>query len=136
MTSVIDISSLPNSTFKEVTALPFIPHGISVVVSAPAIFQYTAEATPDRHLEGAAFLSADSKGATKDDAGEVLSKRLIELMRDTNIPNGLNAVGFEQSHIKALAESSFRQTRAIANAPRDSNLVDLENMYGGALSYW
>ena len=115
---------------------PFIPHGISVVVSAPAIFKYTAEATPDRHLEGAAFLNADAKGATQDEAGEVLSKRLIELMRDTHIPNGLTGVGFEQSHVKALAESSFRQQRAIANAPRDSNLTDLENMYQGALSYW
>lgn len=115
---------------------PFIPHGISVVVSAPAIFRYTAEATPERHLEGAAFLNADAKGATKDEAGEVLSKRLIELMRDTHIPNGLTGVGFGQSHVKALAESSFRQQRAIANAPRDSNLTDLENMYQGALSYW
>ncbi len=117
-------------------ASPFVPHGISVVVSAPSIFNYTAAATPERHLEGAGFLGADSKDATKDEAGEVLSKRLIELMRNTHIPNGLNGVGFDQTHVKALAESSFRQQRAIANAPRDSNLVDLENMYSNALSYW
>ncbi len=117
-------------------ASPFIPHGISVIVSAPSIFKYTAAAEPERHLEGAAFLSADAKGATPDEAGEVLSKRLVELMRDTHIPNGLKGVGFGESHVKALAESSFRQQRAIANAPRDSNLVDLENMYSGALSYW
>lgn len=115
---------------------PFIPHGISVIVSAPSIFNYTAAATPERHLEGAGFLSADIKNASNDDAGEVLSKRLVELMRDTNIPNGLNGVGFQQSQVKSLAESSFRQQRAIANAPRESNLVDLENMYNGALSYW
>ncbi len=115
---------------------PFIPHGISVVVSAPAIFRYTAEATPERHMEGAHYLSADTKGATIDDAGEVLSKRLMQLMRDTHMPNGLNGVGFQAEHVKALAESSVRQARAIANAPRDSNLVDLENMYSNALSYW
>ena len=115
---------------------PFVPHGISVVVSAPAIFKYTAAAEPQRHLEGAAYLQADSQGATPDEAGEVLSKRIIELMRATNVPNGLTGVGFDASHVKALAESSFRQQRAIANAPRDSNLVDLENMYSGALSYW
>ena len=117
-------------------ASPFVPHGISVVVSAPSIFNYTAAATPERHLEGAGFLGADAKGATKDEAGEVLSKRLIELMRNTQIPNGLNGVGFDQAHVSALAESSFRQQRAIANAPRESNLTDLENMYSGALSYW
>ncbi len=117
-------------------ASPFIPHGISVVVSAPSIFKYTADAQPERHMEGATFLGADTKGASVQDAGEVLSKRLIELMRATHIPNGLNAVGFDEGHINALAESSFRQQRAIANAPRESNLVDLENMYRGALSYW
>ena len=117
-------------------ASPFVPHGISVVVSAPAIFRYTAEATPRRHLEGAQYLLADAGGATPDDAGEVLAKRLIELMRDTHIPNGLNGVGFNASHVKALAASSVRQGRAIANAPRDSNLVDLENMYANAMSYW
>ena len=87
-------------------------------------------------MEAANFLAADSKGATQDDAGEVLSNRLIELMRDTNVPNGLSGVGFDKSHIKILAESSARQKRAIANAPRESNLTDLENMYSGALSYW
>jgi len=115
---------------------PFIPHGISVIVNAPSIFRYTAEAEPARHLEGAAFLGADAKGATPDDAGEVLARRLIELMRRTGMPNGLTGVGFDESHIDALAASSFRQTRAIGNAPRDSNQVDLENMYRGALSYW
>ncbi len=115
---------------------PFVPHGISVIVSAPAIFRYTAEAQPQRHLEGAAFLCADNKGATPDDAGEVLSTRIIELMRATNIPNGLGGVGFGAEHVKALAESSYRQSRAIANAPRESNLTDLENMYSNAISYW
>lgn len=115
---------------------PFVPHGISVIVSAPSIFQYTAAATPERHLEGAEFLGADSKGATVDDAGEVLSKRLIQLMKDTNMPNGLTDIGFSEKDIKAMAESSNRQQRAINNAPRDSNLVDIENMYAGALRYW
>ena len=115
---------------------PFIPHGISVIVNAPSIFRYTAQATPERHLQGAQYLQADAKGATPDDAGEVLAKRLIELMKATDMPNGISAVGFNESHIDALTRSSSRQARAIANAPRDSNLVDIENMYRGALSYW
>ena len=115
---------------------PFIPHGISVIVTAPSIFRYTAKATPDRHLEGADCLMADAKGATPDDAGEVLSKRLIELMKATNMPNGISAVGFDETRLDALTNSSIRQGRAIANAPRESNQVDIENMYRGALTYW
>lgn len=115
---------------------PFIPHGISVIVNAPSIFRYTAEATPERHLEGAALLLADAQGATPDDAGEVLAKRMVSLMKATHMPNGLTALGFEDSHVAALAASSIRQGRAIGNAPRASNQVDLENMYRGALRYW
>ncbi|ASJ76694.1 hydroxyacid-oxoacid transhydrogenase [Granulosicoccus antarcticus] len=117
-------------------ASPFVPHGISVIVNAPSIFLYTAAATPLRHLEGAACLLADARGATPDEAGEVLSKRLISLMNATHMPNGLRGIGFDESHITALAGSSIRQGRAIANAPRESNLVDMENMYRNALSYW
>lgn len=115
---------------------PFIPHGISVIVNAPAIFKYTAEAAPHRHLEGATHLRADARGATADDAGEVLANRMIELMKATGMPNGLRAIGFNEDNVTALAASSIRQGRAIANAPRESNLVDLENMYRDALAYW
>lgn len=115
---------------------PFVPHGISVAVSAPAIFKYTAEATPERHLEAAGFLDADQQGATRDDAGEVLATRIIQLMKDCNLPNGLSGVGFSQQDVKALAASSIRQKRAILNAPRESNVDDLESMYSNALQYW
>jgi len=115
---------------------PFVPHGISVIVNAPAIFRYTADGAPQRHLEAAVLTGADTAGATLDEAGEILANRLVDLMRQTNMPNGLRGVGFSEKHISALAKSSSRQKRAIANAPRDSNLVDLENMYRSALTYW
>ena len=117
-------------------AAPFVPHGISVIVGAPSIFRYTAEGAPARHLEAAGFLGADAAGATPDDAGEVLSARLIELMRATGMPNGLGAIGFGEADVAALTASSIRQGRAIANAPRESNAADMEHMYRGALSYW
>jgi len=115
---------------------PFVPHGISVIVTSPSVFRYTASATPERHMKAATLLQADSQGAATDDAGEVLAKRLIELMRATGIPNGLAGVGFGEQHVKALADSAVRQKRAITNAPRDTNLVDIENIYQQAISYW
>jgi alcohol dehydrogenase class IV len=115
---------------------PFVPHGISVIVTSPAVFRYTAEAAPDRHLDAATALGANLSGATPDDAGEVLAGRMIELMKDTDMPNGLGGVGFADEHVSALAASAERQKRAILNAPRDSNLVDLENIYRAGLAYW
>ncbi len=114
---------------------PFVPHGISVVVSAPAIFRYTAEAAPERHFEAAGYLQADLQGAGNADSGEALAKRIIELMQKTGVPNGLNDVGFGPADVPALAASTARQVRAIANSPRDTNLVDIENIYAAAMSY-
>ena len=114
---------------------PFVPHGISVAVSAPAIFRYTAAAAPERHFEAAGYLQADLQGAAADDSGEALANRLIELMRKTGVPNGLSGVGFGAADVPALAASSARQVRAIANSPRETNLVDIENIYAAAISY-
>jgi len=116
-------------------ASPFVPHGISVIVSAPAIFRYTAVAAPERHFEAAGYLQSDLQGATKHDSGEIIAKRIIELMKKTGVPNGLEGVGFGAEDVAALAVSTVRQVRAIANSPRETNLVDIENIYAAAMSY-
>ncbi len=114
---------------------PFVPHGISVMLSAPAIFRYTAAAAPERHFEAANLLQCDLQGAGVDDSGEALAGRLIGLMQKTGAPNGLGGVGFGPADVPALAASSARQVRAIANSPRATNLVDIENIYAAAISY-
>ena len=120
-------------------ASPFVPHGISVIVSTPSIVRFLAEASPERHLEAASFLGAPGSGsgdATPAESGEVLSERLIALMRATGMPNGLSGLGFDESCVRPMAESSLRQGRAIANAPREANVVDMENLYRDALHHW
>lgn len=117
-------------------ASPFIPHGISVVVNAPAIFKYLAEGAPARHLEAAQFLGADAASAMPGEAGEVVSERIVQLMRQTGVPNGLSGVGFGIDDVRALAASSIRQTRAINNAPKVANQTDMESIYSNSISYW
>ena len=115
---------------------PLVPHGMAVIVNAPAVFRYTANACPQRHLEGAALLGADTRGASDEDAGEVLAQKLIELMRATHMPNGVGGVGYGKADIPALAQGAWLQQRLVKNSPKPTSKDDLALIYEGALSYW
>ncbi len=115
---------------------PMVPHGMSVIVNAPSVFRFTAEACPERHLKGAECLGADITGAGPDDAGEVTAGGIIELMKATGIPNGIGGVGYGEDDIQALTDGSFPQKRLIDNAPRTVSRDQLSDLYGAALSYW
>jgi alcohol dehydrogenase class IV len=115
---------------------PMVPHGMSVIVNAPSVFRFTAEACPERHLDGAAWLGADTRGAAPEDAGEVLGKHLVSLMRSTGIPNGISGVGYGETDVDALSAGAFAQQRLLTNAPRDISRGDLANLFRGAMRYW
>src|SRR5260221_13734417 len=55
---------------------PLVPHGFSVILNAPAVFRFTASASPARHLEAAAALGAAVTRARAAAAGKVLARRL------------------------------------------------------------
>jgi len=115
---------------------PMVPHGIAVVINAPAAFRFTAAANPARHLEAAAAMGADISGAALEDAGEILAQAFIRLMRDTGLPSGTAALGYRESDLPKLAEGAYAQQRPLIMAPRTVSKQDLEAIYRGGLRYW
>lgn len=115
---------------------PLCPHGISVIVDAPAVFRHTAPADPARHLEAAELLGADLRGAGEDDAGEVLADRIIRMMRDTQMPNGLGDLGYDEADVPGLTDGAWAQQRLLANSPVEVSPELLAGLYRGARSYW
>lgn len=115
---------------------PMVPHGIAVVVNAPAAFRFTAPACPGRHLEAAQAMGADVAGARAEDAGEILARAFIELMRATGLPSGLADLGYGDADVPALAAGAFAQQRPLVMAPRSVTTTDLESIYRNALKYW
>jgi len=113
-----------------------VPHGMAVILNAPSVYRWTASGCPDRHLYGAACLGADVRGATPADAGEVVAKRIVEMMKATVFPNGLAAVGFGEADAAALAEGAFPQQRLLANSPRPVAKSDLQELFRSAMRYW
>ncbi len=115
---------------------PMVPHGMSVIVNAPAVFRFTADACPERHLDAARWLGADVAGATNADAGEIVAQRLIALMQSTGIPNGVGGVGYVPDDVDSLAAGAWAQQRLIKNAPKAVTENDLAGLFHGAMKYW
>ncbi len=112
---------------------PMVPHGVSVILNAPAVFRFTAQASPDRHLRAAQVLGADVSGARAADAGKILADRLADIMRLLEIPAGLRAVGYERGDIPRLVEGTLPQHRVTKLSPRPATADDLAAMFEEAL---
>ncbi|KAK3576643.1 hypothetical protein CHS0354_023161 [Potamilus streckersoni] len=110
-------------------AEPLIPHGLSVVVSAPAVFQFTAPSCPERHLEAAEAIGADVSKARKEDAGKVLRDTLLKILRDIEIPDGLNALGYKTEDVPALVKGAMPQHRLIKLSPRPVCEDDMAGLF-------
>ncbi len=115
---------------------PLIPHGISVVLNAPAAFRFTGSASPERHLHAAELMGADVSGARPADAGKILADELVKFMRRLNVPNGLSAVGYTRDDIPALVEGTLPQHRVIKLSPRPVGREELSQLFEESLVIW
>ncbi|MBW1783880.1 MAG: iron-containing alcohol dehydrogenase [Deltaproteobacteria bacterium] len=118
------------------TDYPLVPHGMAVVLNAPAAFRFTASGCPERHLRAAEALGADISGAKPEDAGHIVADQVIYYMKRLNIPNGLNGVGYTTDDIPQLVEGTLPQHRVIKIAPRPISGEDLEKIFEDAMRYW
>ena len=97
---------------------PLIPHGVSVAVSAPAVFRFTAPSNPDRHLAAAEAFGVDISNVKRESAGEVLGEALARFLADLgDQPAGLRDLGFAAGDVDALVEGTIPQHRVIKLAP-------------------
>jgi hydroxyacid-oxoacid transhydrogenase len=113
-----------------------VPHGISVILNAPAVFRYTAQACPERHLAAAEAMGADVSRANLADAGKILSDRIISYMQRLRVPNGLRALGYSSSDIPKLVEGTLPQHRVTKLSPRPAGSDDLAKLFEEAMTAW
>src|SRR5687767_4300325 len=115
---------------------PLVPHGISVILNAPAVFRYTASANLQRHLQAAEALGVDISNIRDADAGTVLADRITWFMRALNTPNGLRAIGYSPADIPALVEGTLPQHRVTHLSPRPATAEDLARLFEEAMMAW
>jgi hydroxyacid-oxoacid transhydrogenase len=115
---------------------PLVPHGVSVILNAPAVFRFTAAASPARHLQAAEALGANVTGAKEADAGKILADRLTWFMERLGVPNGLKAVGYTSADISALVEGTLPQHRVTKLSPRPAGPDELAALFEDAMVAW
>jgi hydroxyacid-oxoacid transhydrogenase len=113
-----------------------VPHGISVILTAPAVFRWTASANPQRHLEAAAMLGADVRGAGPEDAGNILADALIDIMHKVEMPNGMRAVGITENDMEALVRGTQPQTRLTILSPRPADEAAYREIFSNSFDIW
>ena len=113
-----------------------VPHGVSVILNAPAVFRFTACAAPERHLLAAEALGADITNARPQDAGEILAERILRMMQDLHMPNGLRALGYTPADIPALVEGTLPQHRVTKLSPRPAGRDELDGLFEDAMLAW
>ena len=94
----------------------FIPHGISVIVTAPAAFAFTYDSAPERH----------------DHVTALLGGPIEDLMRDLGVPS-LRALGYSEDDIPELVQGALAQQRLLAVAPREVTADDLAGILRASL---
>jgi hydroxyacid-oxoacid transhydrogenase len=112
---------------------PLVPHGLSVILNAPAVFRFTARSNPERHLRAAEALGVDIGHRGPDDAGRVLADRITWFMHRLGVPGGLREVGYTSSDIPALVEGTLLQRRLTMLSPREAGGVELSALFEAAL---
>ena len=118
------------------TSHAMVPHGVSVILNAPAVFRFTARASPRRHLEAAAAIGADVSGVGDGDAGDALAAAIVGFMRDLGVPNGLADLGYGRPDIPKLVKGTLPQHRVTKLSPRGFSEQELEGMFEDALRAW
>jgi hydroxyacid-oxoacid transhydrogenase len=112
---------------------PLVPHGLSVIVNAPAVFRFTAASSPERHLRAAEALGVDITHRTPDDAGHVLADRITWFMQRLGAPAGLGDLGYTSSDIPALVEGTLLQRRLTSLSPREARAEELSALFEASL---
>ncbi|MEZ4657952.1 MAG: hydroxyacid-oxoacid transhydrogenase [Caldilineaceae bacterium] len=115
---------------------PIVPHGMSVILNAPAVFRFTAPTNPELHLYAASLMGVETRGAAPEDAGDLLAGAIVDIMQKTGMPNGLSAVGFGEADIDKLVEGTLPQHRVTKLSPRPASAEDLRQLFRDSMRCW
>ncbi|KAJ7890804.1 alcohol dehydrogenase [Mycena leptocephala] len=108
---------------------PIIPHGISVAITGPAVFQFTAPSSPDRHRQILAIFNSTTVSDSSitripdSEIGAHIYDTIARFLDGLGVPRGLKALGYTASDIDMLVEGTLPQRRVLDLAPGIGDVV-------------
>lgn len=111
----------------------FVPHGFSVIVTSPAVFRFTYDAAPDKHIQAAELLNA---GPIANPGPDSLPDTLIRLMKAVGAPSGIAELGYGEEDIPALVQGALKQQRLLVGAPKAIDAAGIEAVMRQSLRNW
>jgi len=115
---------------------PIVPHGLSVILNAPAVFRFTSPSNPQKHLKAASLLGVDTSNINEEDAGNAIADKLIELLRELGMPNGLSGLGYTENDVETLVKGTLPQHRVTKLSPIPVDKKDFEMLFSESLKLW
>jgi hydroxyacid-oxoacid transhydrogenase len=112
---------------------PFVPHGHSVIVTAPAAFRFTYDAAPERHAHVASLLTQEP---TTDPGPDTLPGVIRRLMQDVGAPRGVSELGYGEDDIPDLVSGAVKQQRLLAVAPKAVTEDDVRRIITASMLNW
>ncbi len=107
---------------------PFVPHGHSVIVTAPAAFRFTYDAMPERHHHVAELLTGEPQSGP-----DALPQALARLMEDVAAPTGIRELGYTEDDVDTIVEGALKQQRLLSIAPKQPDAGDLRHIVTASL---
>lgn len=100
-----------------------LPHGIACGLATPYVLMYNMPKVMDRVVTIARAIGVDSDDPHE--AGEIVVRRIVELIRQIEMPSNLREIGVKEDEIPKFAEELLsKYSRLLPNNPRDITYED------------
>ena len=113
-----------------------VPHGMAVILGAPAAFRFMAPGNPEMCRRAAELIGVDVSAVAPGEEGEALAQAVIAVMQATGMPNGLRAVGYTPADVDALVAGVLPQHRVTKLSPRPATAEDFKQMFLDSMTIW
>ncbi len=113
-----------------------LPHGITVVLTAPAALDFIAPLAAEKLSKVANWLGENTEGLTMQEAAALAKEGVRKLMKDLGVAKGLLDVGFSEKDLDELAHAAMEVQRLLSMSPRAVTEKDARAIYEASMINW